>query len=64
MISKGLLYKKLEEIDKPSEFEKFLDEAKQEYEALAIKWQKEYPGDGGDIVAIWRKDWFKKWFGQ
>jgi hypothetical protein len=64
MTKNGFLYKKLKEIDEPCEFEKVLNQAKQEYEALLSKWQKEYPGDGGDIVAIWRKEWFLKWFGK
>jgi len=64
MIKNGLLYKKLKKIGEPREFVKVLDEAKQEYESLSSRWQKEYPGDGGDIVAIWRKEWFLKWFGK
>ena len=64
MTKDGLLYRKLKEIAKPSEFDKILDEAKQEYESLASRWQKEYPGDGGDILSIWRKEWFEKWFGK
>jgi hypothetical protein len=45
-----------------------LDEAKQEYLGLTDECLKEYPNGAGywhgDILAIAREDWFKKWFGE
>jgi hypothetical protein len=68
-MSEGLIYKKIHEEIGVSIFvedavKQILDEAKQEYESLVVRWLEEYPGDGGDILAIWRGDWFLKWFGE
>jgi hypothetical protein len=59
MAKDGILYRKLKEIAEPYEFNKILDEAKQEYESLSSRWQKEHPSDGGDILSIWRKEWWR-----
>jgi hypothetical protein len=68
-MSEGLIYKKIHEEIGVSIFaedavKQILDEAKQEYESLVVRWQEEYPDDGGDILAIWRREWFLKWFGE
>lgn len=68
-MSEGLIYRKIHEKIGVSIFaedavKQILDEAKQEYESLVMRWQKEYPDDGGDILAIWRREWFLKWFGE